>query len=445
MLAQVESPSAPDLLQECDPTAFSGHIVRTSLMTLQDLVCTRGLGLSRQEAVTRLMRLHAENDDACQWLSALDLASGARANLDKLAGQVERLHASQEAQALLAAAKVSPDTLDDDLGGIMSRLSELLTRTSDDRFRIESLEPYLRAYANGEPVIPPDQAASALCWGVQELDDSEEGIVASPGTFGVVAAPPGFGKSIAVSQITVESALAMGKHVLLVSLEQNRPQVAMRSIASLRRDFKSSVRKGHSTTRLVTDAEWDASRHVWIMAPGSGTQWFRIEGAARRLHRAGKLDVLILDYFTLLEPPQIGRQATSAAQYGWISKAGKRLAQELMIPVVFVAQFSRAQGTWDQEPEMKDLKETGQLEQDADWLFFMWAPPKKADLQPVLDAENRVVCYKKAKNRWGKMDFSGNPRYLEVDPARDRLNSYTRSTDGTAPQAAEAGGHVDRF
>jgi hypothetical protein len=103
-----------------------------------------------------------------------------------------------------------------------------------------------------------------------------------------------------------------------------------------------------------------------------------------------------------------------------------------MIEVVFIAQFSRSQGTWDQEPEMKDLKETGQLEQDADWLFFMWAPSKKLGLTPVLDPENRVACYKKAKNRWGKIDFSGEPRFLEIDPARDRLHPYVRSTDGSS-------------
>lgn len=437
LVAQIATPDAHYALEDFDPGMLSGYVPRYAAQTLASLVLDRGFGMTPPDARRALCAGLEGQEEAIEWILGLDPVAGEASDLDKLARQIISQRTAQDAEALLAACRVDPDSLDEDLGGIMSKLSELLSRVSDDRWKVETLSGYLRQYERGEAVIPPDQADSILVFGVPELDDPETGIIASRGTMGVIAAPPTWGKSVAVSQLAGQTALA-GKHVLVTSLEQGRTQVAMRSIASLVQDFKGRVKRG-GESRFVAQAYHDAAERISMLCPGSGTPWFRIEAAARRLHRRGKLDVLIVDYFTLLEPPSMGKQTTSAAAYGWISKAGKRLAQELGISVVFVAQFNRQMRTIDQEPEPSDLKETGQLEQDADWMLFLWATPKKEALKPLLHEENRVSCYKKAKNRWGKVDFSGDGHYLEIDPARDMIFSYTRTTDGCAAEGESYG------
>ena len=371
----------------------------------------------------------------------LDPMSGGASDLALLAQQITAQRTAQDAEFLLGSVRVDPDRLEEDLGGMMSKLSELLSRVSDDRFKIESLAPYLRAYERGEAVIPPGLADSIVVFGVPELDHPESGLIATRGGLGVIAAPPTWGKSVMVSQIAAQTALA-GRHVMVTSLEQGRSQVAMRSIASLVSDFKSHVKRGATHPRRVAEEAHRAAERIHIISPGSGTPWFRVEAAARNLHRRGKLDVLIVDYFTLMEPPSMGKQFSSAAMYGWISKAGKRLASDLSISVIFVAQFNRQMREIDQEPLPSDLKETGQLEQDSDWMLFMWAAPKKLALVPSLHPENRVSSYKKSKNRWGKVDFGGDGLFLEIDPARDQVHSYTRTT--SPDSVAAGGGHFDR-
>jgi hypothetical protein len=435
LVAQIEEPVALTSLRDVDPEVFGGHVIRVALATLRDLIVARGMFLTTRQALSHLERACDGNEEAVCWIRALDIVTGARADLAKLGAQVGRLHAAGEAEAVLATASVHPDTLDEDLAGILGRVTDILGRTSDDRWRVEDLSGALEKYARGEAVIPPEMAESVVVFGHPDLDDPENGIIASRSTLGVIAAPPTWGKSSAVSQITASSAMA-GRHVMVASLEQNREQLSMRSIASLMGAFKGQVTRG-GHTRYVGHEQREAATRIHMLSPGSGTPWFRIEAAARQLHRQGKLDILIVDYFTLLEPPNIGKQFSSAAMYGWISKSAKRLAQDLKIAVILVAQFNRKMEHIDQEPEPSDLKETGQLEQDADWMWFLWATPKKDGMKPKAHEQNRVSAWKKAKNRWGKVDFFGDPRYLEIDPARDLILPYVQTTDEYVPGSTQ--------
>lgn len=438
LIAQVDQPAVVDILQDATDLV-SGYVPGTTVAIIADLILNRGIALTPQTARAAILRAMSANQDAVEWIQALDLETGARANLDKLARELHRLRAAQQAEGLLANIRVDPDTLDADLTETLSKLSEVLSKLSDERFRVGSLGHYLRKYVKGEAIIPPTHAVSIVRFGVQALDDLQEGIVASRGTLGIVAAPPTWGKSVVVSSIVANTSGA-GFRVLAVSLEQSRDQVGMRAVASVTGDLKGHVANGGQPRQVADEAIW-ASDLVGIMAPGSGTPWFRIEAAARRAHRTTGLDVLIVDYFTLLEPPQLGRQFSSASMYGWISKAGKRLAQELGIAVVLIAQFNRGLGAYDEEPDFKDLKETSQLEQDGDWILFLWPPKKNLMLKPMGHEDNRVSCYRTAKNRWGKVQFMGHGAYLEIDTARDRLMPYVRETDAATPIAAGVTAH----
>lgn len=444
VIAQAGSPAVAEVLSEFDPALLGGHVVREVIAYLGALVAQRGVGLSPAEARRHAAIAVGDNPEAVDWVMSLDPVAGGSADLEKLVGTITRNRVAIQANALLAETRVDPDRLDEDLAGILTAVSGMLSHISDDRWKVERLDAYLREYAAGRPVIPAERSHSILRFGWAEADDPTDGIVAPPGTLGVIAAPPTWGKSVAVSQLVTQTALD-GRYILAASLEQSREQVAMRSIASLMDDWKTSVTKGFHRSRDVSQACFEAAERISILSPGSGTPWFRIEAQARRLHRAGRLDVLVVDYFTLLEPPSLGKQFNSAAAYGWISKAAKRLAQELGIVVVLVAQFNRQIQDFAQEPEMRDLKETGQLEQDADWMLFLWAVAKKEGLVPALDDDNRVSCWKKAKNRWGKVDFSGSPRYCEIDPARDRIHGFTRTTDAAGGGAPAHGGSHARL
>jgi replicative DNA helicase len=78
-----------------------------------------------------------------------------------------------------------------------------------------------------------------------------------------------------------------------------------------------------------------------------------------------------------------------------MSKAAKRLAQELECSVILVSQFNR-EAEAGVEPKIDMLRDTGQLENDCDWAILMW------EIKGDAPQDNRKVGMRVAKNRGGK-------------------------------------------
>ncbi|MGN6556454.1 MAG: DnaB-like helicase C-terminal domain-containing protein, partial [Solirubrobacterales bacterium] len=96
---------------------------------------------------------------------------------------------------------------------------------------------------------------------------------------------------------------------------------------------------------------------------------------ARRLHaqeqERGGLGLIILDYIQLMRSDD--HRANRVEQVGQISRGLKILARELEVPVVAISQLSRApEQRTPPKPQLSDLRESGQIEQDADVVAFLY-------------------------------------------------------------------------
>jgi replicative DNA helicase len=92
---------------------------------------------------------------------------------------------------------------------------------------------------------------------------------------------------------------------------------------------------------------------------------------ARRLHARHGLGLIVVDYLQLVRPDT--RADSRVEQVGQISRGLKILARELDIPVIAVSQLSRAVESRNPPiPMLSDLRESGQLEQDADVVMFIY-------------------------------------------------------------------------
>ena len=123
-------------------------------------------------------------------------------------------------------------------------------------------------------------------------------------------------------------------------------------------------------------------------------------------------DLIIVDYLQLLRPDKT-YGANRYAEVGAISKALKGLAMELNIPVIALSQLNRSsEGRDDKEPTMSELREAGDIEQDASVILLLWNLSRD---------NNKKKGLKTEKNRQGLtgkqvLEFDGDHmRFIETD------------------------------
>ncbi|HTN22911.1 MAG TPA: replicative DNA helicase [Solirubrobacteraceae bacterium] len=180
--------------------------------------------------------------------------------------------------------------------------------------------------------------------------------------------------SALVTNMAENASIEHGKPVALFSLEMSESELAQRFVASQARIKGDELRKGR-----VADAKWpkilEASARL-AAAPlyvddSSDVGILEIRAKARRLHQQSPLGMIIVDYLQLLRPD--GRVESRVEQVGQMSRGLKILARELNVPVVALSQLSRAvESRTDKRPILSDLRESGQIEQDADLVAFIY-------------------------------------------------------------------------
>lgn len=250
-----------------------------------------------------------------------------------------------------------------------------------------------KASASGKPMLGGDGKNNLIRFGIPSLDDA---IVATPGTLGIIAAKTSAGKSALAIQAAIETVRAGGRP-LLVSLEMEREEVAARIVANVQQiDSIELLLSKHGGFAIDPESEKIVSK-LSGMHGLSGQSLSAIEAAIRKEHRRNPFTCIILDYFTLLQPPDLkSRSANMAFLYGELSKALKRLASQLGITIAILSQFNRNVED-GKEPTLENLRETGQLEQDASWVLLLWTEKAKYE-----EDELRTVLVRVAKNRLGR-------------------------------------------
>ncbi|HEY8770291.1 MAG TPA: replicative DNA helicase [Thermoleophilaceae bacterium] len=205
-----------------------------------------------------------------------------------------------------------------------------------------------------------------------DLDELTGGF--QPGNLIVLAARPSMGKSTLATNIAENAAIDHNRAVALFSLEMSETELAHRFIASQAKISSDELRKGRVKAdrwpKVLKAVEKLASSPIFI-DDSSDIGILEVRAKARRLHAKHNLGLLIVDYLQLMRPD--GRADSRVEQIGQISRGLKILARELEIPVIAVSQLSRAvESRHPPIPMLSDLRESGQIEQDADVVMFVY-------------------------------------------------------------------------
>lgn len=276
----------------------------------------------------------------------------------------------------------------DDLPGLYSRMGEALDidTTGEDFQPIGDLvDDYIRHLDDKPSYIPT---------GIGKLDRY---LQLSPGNFLLIGGRPSAGKTALSLQMAVEQAMR-GYRVCYFSLETGAEVLTRRIIAN-----RLCVPLADVQTKRVPPAELDALARLrkaplYIRsAAGRGVSWMRAQAARK------KAQIVYVDYVQII--PSEGRDRYT--QITRSSIALHELAQSTGMVVVGVAQLNRSAAHAD--PTTADLKESGQLEQDADAIILLGEA----------GSEHPFALAKNKEGRTGYFDVrfdKEKQRFLEVTP-----------------------------
>jgi replicative DNA helicase len=185
----------------------------------------------------------------------------------------------------------------------------------------------------------------------------------------LIAARPSMGKTAFSLNISREAAI-LGYKVLFFSLEMSKRQLSYRLLANRFTDI--------SDLKLGKDVEWDMLNRQNGEYAGNiyvddtpALRATEIRSISRKLKKRADIDMVIVDYLQLARGDELLKQ-NGNRYIGDISKKLKSLAKELNIPVIAVSQLNRAvESRANPFPILSDLRESGELEQDADIVIFL--------------------------------------------------------------------------
>ena len=189
----------------------------------------------------------------------------------------------------------------------------------------------------------------------------------------IIAARAAMGKTVLALNVA-ENAARAGNRVLFFSLEMPRKQLAMRILArktgiSTERQREGTV-TGTESGRLIAAAR-DLQNIPLVIDDRAGLNAAQIRTRTRREIRRGGVDLVVIDYLTLMGMDT--RAPSRTYQIEETTKALKAMAKDLDIPVVLLAQVSRGvESRDDKRPGLADLKDSGAIEQDADGVLFIY-------------------------------------------------------------------------
>jgi len=228
------------------------------------------------------------------------------------------------------------------------------------------------AYEQIEEAAKSSDDVTGLPTGWTDLDALISGW--EGGDLNIIAARPGMGKtSLALNNVD-HLAVECGVPVAKFSMEMSAEKLAIRLLCQRARVNNRKVKKG-----MLSDEEWnrlvDAAAKLKsspiLIDDTAALSISEFRSKARRMQAEEGVEAIFIDYLQLMRAA--GSHGTREQEIAEVSRMLKATAKELDIPVIALAQLNRGvESRQDKRPKVRDLRESGQIEQDADVIAFLY-------------------------------------------------------------------------
>lgn len=284
--------------------------------------------------------------------------------------KAERFKKAKQALQIVNEEVISPK----DLERFRSELEAIQNVLAiEQKKRFDLMENLMELHEEAETL---KEGLSGIDTGFAELNALLDGL--NTQDLIIVGARPSVGKTAFALNVG-EHVAKSGEFVDIFSLEMPDKQLLKRMLCSL--GNIDSLKMKNPMARF-SESDWnkhskalgelgDLKNNLNIVdTPGVTLQDIRSEVARSVKEYPDQKHVVIIDYITLIRTP--GKQPRTQ-EVGEISRGLKRMARELDVCVICLAQLSRAvEQRQDKRPILSDLRDSGEIEQDADIIAFLY-------------------------------------------------------------------------
>lgn len=217
-----------------------------------------------------------------------------------------------------------------------------------------------------------DGGINGLSTGFKALDERLKGL--KPHDLVYIAGRPSMGKTTLAMNICEHVAVRENKWVLVFSMEMSAAQLIEKSLCSIGGIPLNDVKSGaaaeneYSSSVVAASALMIGSKLLIDDSPGLTPTDMRAR-ATMAARNYGPISLIMVDYLGLMK----GSGDNRTQEIGDCSRSLKRLAKEMNCPVIALAQLNRGvEQRADKRPVLSDLRESGDIEQDADVVLMMY-------------------------------------------------------------------------
>ncbi len=319
---------------------------------------------------------------------------------------------------------------------------------SENRFKQSIAKRHISSFVTTSEIAPHieesleklqdadnDSDVIGVSTGYDRLNQITQGF--KPGELIVVAARPAVGKTAICLNFAHKIATHSKKAVAVFSLEMSKEQLFNRLVAMDCCVEAKKINSGRLTSatekvKVLNSIKTLANSKIYIDDTPSIKLNDIITKATKLQAHEPDLALIVVDYLGLVSVANKNGRSPDSRQeeVRQISLALKALARDLKVPVIAVSQLSRAVEKRDsQRPVMSDLRDSGNIEQDADIVILLYREDYYADKKTnsaankkggQLTQNDKFELAKAQKEKELGAEIPGNASYTEVIVAKNR-------------------------
>lgn len=251
-----------------------------------------------------------------------------------------------------------------------------------------------------------DGKETTLQTGITALDDMVGGFAF--GELIIIGGRPSHGKSLCAFQLA-DYFSQVGFSSLLISEEMSQPLLSKRRLHMVCDLEEDSWHRNYLNLQEAHD-EWSAKRSPVYIAPQCGT----IKRAVEVIEKAATehdIKIIVVDYAQLLR----GKGSTRYEQVTDVSQQLREATSRHCLLTIMLCQLNRNSERGDSRPRSIDLRDSGQLEQDADVVLLVdWPKMRSAE---GFEWDDYLIYCEKNRNR----ETRSNSVQLKIEPRRQTI------------------------